>query len=240
MNHASGPTHPPRSSVPETGASLAASAFEGPAAAGAPAAPGASPASGVSPVTRWTRDELEAVRRREPAALASLFERNFGNVYGLVFRLLGHRIEAEDVTHDVFLKVYRSAHQLDPARDPGAWLTAIATNACRDRWRSGAHRMAQRSSPVDEDPESGMVLTRGTNDPEDDALASERERLVQSAIGRLPEALRVPVVLHDYRGLSHQEIAEILGVNHAAARKRYSRALSALAGLLADTLGEGR
>lgn len=180
------------------------------------------------------------MRRRDPAALASLFDRHFGSVYALGCRLLGDRIAAEDVTHDVFLKVYRSAHQLDPARDPGAWLTAIATNACRDRWRSGAGRMAQRSRPVEEDPESGMVLTRGTNDPEDDALAAERERLVQSAIGRLPEALRVPVVLHDYQGLSHQEIAEILGVNHAAARKRYSRALSALGAMLADTLGEGR
>jgi RNA polymerase sigma-70 factor (ECF subfamily) len=180
------------------------------------------------------------VRRREPAALAALFDRHFGNVFGLVCHLIGDRTAAEDVTHDVFLKVYRSAHQLDPARDPGAWLTAIATNACRDRWRSGAYRMAQRSGPVEDVPESGLALTRGTNDPEDDALAAERERLVQGAIGRLPEALRVPVVLHDYQGLSHQEIAEILGVNHAAARKRYSRALAALAGLLSDTLGERR
>ena len=238
MKPATGPTHPPRSSVPETGGSLASSAFEARGVAGT--SQGAPAASGASPAGPWTRDELEAVRRRDPAALSTLFERNFGSVYGLVFRLLGDRFAAEDVTHDVFLKVYRSAHLLDPARDPGAWLTAIATNACRDRWRSGAYRMAQRSSPVEDDPESGMALTRGTNVPEDDALEAERERLVQSAIGRLPEALRVPVVLHDYQGLSHQEIAGILGVNHAAARKRYSRALSALGSLLADTLGDGR
>jgi RNA polymerase sigma-70 factor (ECF subfamily) len=201
------------------------------------AAPSQSGAGAIS-AAPWTRDELEAVRRREPAALGRLFDRHFGNVYGLLCRLLGDRTAAEDVTQDVFLKVYRSAHLLDPARDPGAWLTVIATNACRDRWRSGAYRMGQRSTPVEDDPESGLVLTRGTNDPEEDALAAERERLVQGAIGRLPEALRVPVLLHDYQGLSHQEIAGILGVNHAAARKRYSRALAALAGLLAETLGE--
>jgi RNA polymerase sigma-70 factor, ECF subfamily len=74
-------------------------------------------------------------------------------------------------------------------------------------------------------------------DPERDALAAERERLVQAAISELPEMLRVPVVLHDYQGLSHEEVAEILGIRHDAARKRYSRALAALGRRLRETLG---
>jgi len=204
------------------------------AGAGAPAVPRHASSPGTPP---WTRSELEAVRRREPEALGRLFDRHFGAVFALVFRLLGDRAAAEDVTQEVFLKVYNAAHRLDPERDPGPWLTTIATNACRDVWRSGAHRMARRSTPVDDDPESGVTLTSGTNDPERDALAAERERLVQQALGQLPEALRVPIVLHDYQGLSHPEIAEVLGVNPAAARKRYSRALAALAALLRETLG---
>jgi len=113
----------------------------------------------------------------------------------------------------------------------------ITTNACRDVWRSGAYRMTRSSQPVEEDLEGAPALTLGTNDPEDHALASERERLVQDAIRRLPESLRVPVVLHDYQGLSHEEIAGMLGIQHAAARKRYSRALAVLGGLLKETLG---
>ena len=225
MEPDSGGAHPPTSLVTSPGDRAGG------------AAPGErGPSSGAARPT-LTREQLEGVRRREPEALAAFFERYFDQVFGLIYRLLGERAAAEDVTQDVFLKVHRAADQLDASRNPGPWLTTIAYNACRDLWRSGAHRMARRSDPVDDDPEAGVRLTRGTNDPEDDALRVERERLVQGAIVRLPEMLRVPVVLHDYQGLSHQEIAEVLGIHHAAARKRYSRALTALGALLRGTLG---
>jgi RNA polymerase sigma factor (sigma-70 family) len=68
-------------------------------------------------------------------------------------------------------------------------------------------------------------------------LGAERERIVREAVARLPEPMRTVVVLHDYQGLNHQEIAEVLKVNHAAARKRYSRALAELGGLLREKLG---
>jgi len=161
--------------------------------------------------------------------MAAFFEHYFDRVFGLVFRLLGDRTAAEDVTQEVFYKVYRSAHQLDPARDPGPWITAIAYNACRDLWRSGAHRMGRKSHSVEDDPVVASRLTTGTNDPERDALRNERERLVQQAIAALPEPLRTAIVLYDYEGLSHQQIADLAGIQHAAARKRYSRALAALA-----------
>ena len=166
-----------------------------------------------------------------------LFERHFDQVFGLVFRLLGDRAAAEDITQDVFLKVHRAAHQLDASRDPGPWLTAIAYNACRDLWRSGGYRLARRSASIEGDPSLPERLSAGGNEPERDALAAERERLVQEAVALLPPPLRALVVLHDYQGLSHPEIAKLLGLNHSAARKRYSRALAALAPLIKDRLG---
>ncbi|HEY3216926.1 MAG TPA: RNA polymerase sigma factor [Candidatus Eisenbacteria bacterium] len=197
-----------------------------------PEPPGAGPhrhGSGQGPLSRADR---EAVRKRDPEALGALFECYFDRVYALIFRLLGERTLAEDVTQEVFLKVYRAAHRMDPERDPGPWLMAIAHNACRDVWRSNAHRVRRRAVSIDEHPHLGGGLSAGTNDPERDALAGERERLIQEAILRLPEPLRVAIVLHDYQGLGHEEIAAITGVRHAAARKRYSRALAALALLL--------
>src|SRR5207247_827640 len=116
------------------------------------------------------------------------------------------------------------------------WLTTIAYNACRDLWRSGAHRLARRSDSIDVETHHAAELTRGGNDPERDLLAAERRELVLAAIDRLPESLRTAVFLYDYQGLSHQEIAEMTGVNHAAARKRYSRALAALGKLLKEKL----
>lgn len=180
---------------------------------------------------------LAGVRERRPEALTAFFERYFDQVFGLSFRLLGERSLAEDLTQDVFLKIHRGAHQLDPSRDPTPWVVAITYNACRDLWRSRAHRMGRSTASMD-DEDTGLAATlpHGGEGPEQNVLRREREQLVQQAIGKLPEALRTAVVLHDYEGMNHQEIADLMGVNHAAARKRYSRALAALGKLLEDEL----
>lgn len=179
---------------------------------------------------------LDGVRRRDPEALGKLFERYFDMVFALVHRLLGDRAAAEDAASEVFLKVYRAAHQLDPSRDPAPWLMTIATNVCRDLWRSGAYRMSRSHAAPLDSPAVAAALTTGANEPEVGALATERDRIVQEAMLQLPEPLRTAVVLHDWQGMSHPEIAAALGLEHAAARKRYSRALAALASLLEGKL----
>lgn len=177
------------------------------------------------------------MKRGDRDALGRFFDHYFDHVYRLVQRLVGERAVAEDVTQEVFFKVHRAASQIDPARDPAPWLTAIAYNACRDVWRSGAYRMSRRTDSLDGDDGLSERLSRGGNEPERLVLSRERERLVRDAIDRLPDPLREAVLLYDYQGLSHQEIADLLGIQHAAARKRYSRALEALGRQLRETLG---
>jgi len=170
---------------------------------------------------------IERVRRREPEALGQFYDLYLDLVFGLAWRLLGDRTLAEDVAAEVFLKVHRAADRLDPARDPAPWLTTITTNACRDLWRSGAYRMSRRAADVN-DPVAAATLSSGRNDPEADLLMGERERAVQAALLELPEPLRAAIVLHDYQGLDHRQVAVVLHIAHDAARKRYSRALAAL------------
>jgi len=179
---------------------------------------------------------IEGVRRHEPAALATFFERHVDGIYDLAYRLLGERAPAEDATQEVFLRVHRAAASLDPQRDPGPWLRKITRNVCRDVWRSPAYRFGKRSVPLDPDPPGSAVLTPSPESPEDVVVKGERARLVQAAIGRLPEELREVVILHDYSGLRHSEIAEIVDASHAAVRKRYSRAVARLADLLKGVL----
>lgn len=187
----------------------------------------------IEPLDRAT---LERVRARDTEALGLLFERYFDAVYALVHRLLGDHAAAEDAASEVFLKVHRAAHQLDPERDPAPWLMTIATNVCRDLWRSGAYRMSSRQAAPLDDPAVAGRLTRPDEGPEHHLMLAERERLVQEALTQLPPPLRAAIVMHDWQGMSHQEIADALGLEHAAARKRYSRALSALARLLEGRL----
>jgi RNA polymerase sigma-70 factor (ECF subfamily) len=168
------------------------------------------------------------VRNGDAAALSEFFEFSFDRVYSLAARLLGDRAAAEDATQEVFLRVHRAANRLDPDRSPLPWLTAITYNVCRDALRS-RQRETARSVPIDGEAEGGRGLLSGAPDPEATALTRERDRLVQEAITRLPEELREVVVLRDYHGMRHDEIAELVGASHAAVRKRYSRALAKLA-----------
>ena len=198
--------------------------------ADAPADPaGAAPDRRAAPPPR---DELERVRARDPEALGRFFERYFDLVYGVALRLLGMREAAEDLTQEVFFKVQRAADQIDPSRDPAPWLTTIVYNAARDVWRSRTHQLARRSASLDADEPAVPELESRAPGPERAYALKERERLVQEALDRLPEPLRAAIVLHDYQGLGHDEIATLTGIGHAAARTRYSRAHAALAAAL--------
>jgi RNA polymerase sigma-70 factor (ECF subfamily) len=178
---------------------------------------------------------LEGVRRRDPEALAAFFEQHFDRVYGLVYRLLGDRHSAQDAAQEVFLKLHRAAHTLDPRRDPGPWVTTITYNVCRDLWRSSAYRMSRKAVPLDDPSHGDGAFPSREDDPERELLAAERKEQVQTAIGKLPEPLRAVVVLREYEALSYERIAEITGTSPVAARKRYSRALAELGKLLENT-----
>ncbi len=185
------------------------------------------------------KEVLENVRKRHPDALSALFDYGFDRIFALASRLVGERATAEDIAQEVFLKVHRAAHQLDPNRDPMPWLLTITSNACRDHWRSSKGRPITDVDAVEAEgvPE---LRTGPHHDPERAVLTTERERFVREAIMQLPDSLRLVVILHDYENLTHDEIAPIVGTSHAAVRKRYSRALASLAESLKDFVNEAR
>ena len=182
-------------------------------------------------------EALEAVRRREPEALGEFFDAYFDRMYGLAYRLLGQHALAEDVLQEVFLKVHRAAPNLDPTRDPGPWLTAVTRNACREHWRRRRRRIDESSRTLDDGSGLGETLTSEDGGPEQDTLRAEEQRVLEDALMRLSPGLREVVVLHDYQGLNHEEIAKVLGTRSATVRKRYSRALARLRRFLRGVAG---
>jgi RNA polymerase sigma-70 factor (ECF subfamily) len=185
------------------------------------------PAGGTRDEVWVDRDVLEGVQRRDPDALACFFDAAFPYVYNLALRLTGDRHAAEDVTQEVFLKVHRAAERLDPSRNPRPWVTTIAYNAVRD--------VARRRSTRPEDPVDAAEIgerSPGTGTPEEVLLQREREQLLERALGELDDLSRTVVVLHDFGGHSHEEIADIVEASHAAVRKRYSRALQRMADII--------
>ncbi len=173
---------------------------------------------------------LEGARLGEPSALAALFEACFDSIYGLATRMMGDRTLAEDVVQEVFLRLHKAAATIDTSRDPRPWLRTMTANLCRDHWR----KVSRKAVPVDGGPDQAPPLANGGPTPEAQAISNQQARQVQAAIDQLPDPLREVVVLRDYEGLAHEEIATIVGASPAAVRKRYSRALSALGELLED------
>ncbi|TMQ64595.1 MAG: sigma-70 family RNA polymerase sigma factor [Candidatus Eisenbacteria bacterium] len=189
------------------------------------------------PAGHWpafNREELKRAHSGDGEALGRFFDHYFDRIFSVVHRFVGSVDAAQDITQDIFLKVRRHISRLDIEKDPAPWLYTVTVNACRDYRRSAWWRMSRQSVPLDHDPDTPELSSNATN-PEQALVVAEEERRLQAAIRRLPPDLRLSVLLHDFEGLSHEHIARITGTSHAAARKRHSRALRALA----DLLGEG-
>jgi RNA polymerase sigma-70 factor (ECF subfamily) len=147
-------------------------------------------------------DEAALVRRclqGEVAAIQLLVERFQAEVYGLCVRLLNHRQDAEDVTQEVFLRVYRSLRRWDPSRPLRPWIMSITVNRCRT-W------LAQRARrPEVVDYLQDTVSARAADDSVE--LLSE----IRAALRELRPEYRTVFVLFHEQGQPYEEIAAALG-----------------------------
>lgn len=181
----------------------------------------------------FPREDFDRVRAGDTDAMGLFFDHYFPRVFATVYRLVGERALAEDITQNVFMKLQRTLVRVDGSRNLAPWLFTVCVNACRDHWRSSWWRMARNSVSLS-DPSVVGSLRAESRDPEETALMRERAQRVQLALLQLSPPLRLAVVLHDCDGLPHEEVARITGISHAAARKRHSRALRVLAELLRE------
>lgn len=136
--------------------------------------------------------------RGDAQAITALVERFQGDVFGLCVRLLNHRQDAEDVTQEVFLRVFRSLHRWDSSRPLKPWIVGIAVNRCRT-WLS---KRSKRPELAD------YLHDTVAGPPDDDAaeLASE----IQLALEDLRLEYRSVFVMFHEQGLPYEEIAEVL------------------------------
>jgi RNA polymerase sigma-70 factor (ECF subfamily) len=142
---------------------------------------------------------------RDQRALLHLYNRYAGRVLGLATRVLGEAMAAEEVTQDVFLKLWAHADRYLPARGAvSRWLLTIARRTALDRLRA-----EQRRPPVNDgtDPDETWALLPDQSSQGDEA----RWRALHLAVAALPATQRQPIELAFYRGLSHSEISEVLG-----------------------------
>lgn len=191
--------------------------------------PAADLASAVDP----DRELVERWRRGEVDAFASLVRRHQRRVFGLLFRMLGSREEAEDATQDTFLNLHRHGLRFRSESRFSTFVYRVAVNAALNRRRSLGRRRAQAEAFADVQVIDAPSPPAGS-DPEA-SLAGDRlrARLTRELLA-LPEGLRAPVILFDVEGLSYGEIAEVLGVAEGTVKSRIHRARQALRARLSD------
>ena len=151
-------------------------------------------------------------------------------VYGIALRVTGSSSDAEEVMQEAFLQAFRSWSTYRGEAAPTTWLYRIAVNAALMRVR--ARRPAELLS---EQPE-GLEIVDWSADAAQAVLRGELQRQIEAGIARLPEELRVALILRDVEGLSTAETAAALDASEAAIKSRLHRARALLRGYLADLL----
>ncbi len=150
-----------------------------------------------------------------------------GRVYRLAYRLTGNRHDAEDLTQDVFIRVFRSLDSYEAGNFSG-WIHRITTNLFLDRVRRGARiRMDGFAEGAEDRLPSGEV------GPAAALHDTEFDSDIESALASLSEEFRVAVVLCDVEGLSYEEISDVLGIKIGTVRSRIHRGRTQLRAALA-------
>ena len=158
---------------------------------------------------RGSGDDTNLVARmqgRDPRALAELYDRYGRVVYALILRVVRDTGLAEDLVQETFLRVWNRVHGFDAQRGSiGPWLLAVARNRAIDYLRSAGGR--ERNSVEYEETDHPALYT----DMEKDILASDKARVVKSAMDKLSPNQRQVIELAYFEGLSQTEMAERMG-----------------------------
>lgn len=149
---------------------------------------------------------------------AQIVAEHSARVYRLAYRLTGNQHDAEDLTQETFIRVFRSLSSYTPGTFEG-WLHRITTNLFLDQAR---RRQKIRIEPVGEDTYR-LESTARESTPERGYEHANLDHDVQRALDELPPEFRAAVVLCDMEGLSYEEVAVTLGIKLGTVRSRIHR-----------------
>lgn len=156
-------------------------------------------------------------------------------------RMVGDSATAEDLTQEVFLRIYRARSRYSPSAKFTTWIFRIATNLALNARRDGRYRQLevsiQQASHSEEGDRRMLEIPDGQPGAEQRLLARDRAALIRRAVEELPEKQRAAVLLHKYEELDYDQIAGILGCSESALKSLLFRAYETLRVKLAPLHG---
>lgn len=172
---------------------------------------------------------IERLKRGEAAAFEVLVADRSGEIYGLLYRLTENPEEARDLTQETFLRAFQSIGHFRGDADLRTWIYRIAINQARNRWRWWRRRRRDTTVSLDApdgpygQPLNATLQADRSEDPEQQTLTRERERVLRAALKTLGNAYREAVILRDIEGFSYEEIAVALDISVGTVKSRLSR-----------------
>lgn len=173
--------------------------------------------------------------QRDEVAWQLLVERHSRRVLNIAYQFTGRRDEAEELSQEIFLRVFRSLHLFDLSTHFVPWLVRVSRNLCIDEHRS---RAREKAALVGDEPDPERTADTSKS-PLGSLETLDLERRVRQALDQLPEELRTSVILRDLQGLSYSEIAESLKVAVGTVKSRIHRGRLELAQLLQEARTAG-
>ncbi len=170
---------------------------------------------------------MRSVAAGDMAAFESLVERHQSLVAGTVARMLGSNADVEDITQQVFIRVWKSAGRYVARAKFTTWLLKITRNLVFNEMRR-VKRHPHLPLQIGPEAEELPLKDEATETPDASLLQSELQRAIENAIGQLPESQRMALVLRRYEELSYEEIADILELSLPAVKSLLFRARTEL------------
>lgn len=195
--------------------------------------------SGVALGSPGDRELVSRVQAGDISAFDEIVARYKNRIYNFVYRMCRRREAAEDITQEVFVRVFVQARALRSDSSFASWLYRVAGNLCIDEHRRMQTHKAVVSHSLDQplETESGRLereVPDCSAEPERELLRGELEKKVQEAIDALPDKMKLALLLNDQEGLSYEEIAQVLCIPVGTVKSRLFNARMALKEMLAD------
>jgi RNA polymerase sigma-70 factor (ECF subfamily) len=175
-------------------------------------------------------DPVESLIQRcltgDQIAWEQIVRQYWRKVFNVAYKFVGKHDEAEDLTQDIFFKIFKSLDTFDRRANFQTWLISISRNLCIDHYRSVRKERETLDREVD-----AADLAPATAEPGPVAALEQRDRvaLLKRAMSALPESLRTAVLMRDIQELSYQEIADRLRLPEGTVKSRINRGRTELA-----------
>jgi RNA polymerase sigma-70 factor (ECF subfamily) len=163
---------------------------------------------------------IEQCLAGDQAAWELIVRQNWRKVFNVAYKFVGKHDEAEDLTQDIFLKIFKALATFDRRANFQTWIISISRNLCIDHYRSVRKERQTIAREVDTGDLQPASTDRG---PYQAAEHQDLRVLLRLALQKLPTTLRTAVVLRDLQELSYQEIADRLGLPEGTVKSRINR-----------------